>query len=124
MGVVSSLFLLGSYPMTQIYQHDEDRKHGDRSLSLVLGVNGTFLFSSIVFFLASILLVIVFYQQGARVYIWIYILALIPVNIYFLKWYTDYRKGKPVVTFRKTMLLNQISSMALSAAFIIMNLVR
>jgi len=120
LGIVSSLFLLGSYPMTQIYQHEEDQRHGDRSLSLMLGINGTFVFSALVFFIASALMIFVFVQQQKLLNVGIYLLALIPVNIYFLKWYSDFRKGKAVITYERTMRLNQISSLSLSAAFIIM----
>src|SRR5206468_3862777 len=47
LALVSSLFLCGSYPLTQVYQHKEDRKRGDETLSLKLGLRGTFLFSAI-----------------------------------------------------------------------------
>jgi len=120
-GMVSSLFLLGSYPMTQIYQHDEDRKHGDRSLSLMLGVNGTFLFTSVVFLLASIFLIVLFLMQQHFSFALVYLIALLPVNVYFVKWYLDFRKGKSVITFRRTMTLNAMSSLLLSSAFIVID---
>lgn len=31
-GLLSSALLLGSYPMTQIYQHEEDTKRGDKTI--------------------------------------------------------------------------------------------
>jgi len=124
LAMVSSLFLLGSYPITQIYQHEEDRKHGDRSLSLFLGVNGTFLFSGVAFFIASILMIGFFLEALYFNFVLIYIIAMIPVNIYFFKWYSDYRKGKPVITFDRTMKLNAMSSLLLSLAFIIMLLLK
>ena len=34
-----------AYPMTQIFQHEED-KRGDETLSLKLGIKGTFLVES------------------------------------------------------------------------------
>ncbi|HYV93387.1 MAG TPA: UbiA family prenyltransferase [Chitinophagales bacterium] len=120
LAVVSSLFLLGSYPITQIYQHDEDSKHGDRSLSLFLGVNGTFLFSSLAFLLASVLLIYVFLEALYFNFVIIYLIAMLPVNIYFFNWYNDYRKGKPVITFERMMKLNVMSSLLLSSAFIVM----
>lgn len=120
MAVVSSLFLLGSYPITQIYQHEEDRKNGVHSLSMLLGINGTFIFSSIAFLIASILLIYIFVSAGFIKFAMIYISAMIPVNIYFLKWYSDYKKGYPVITFERTMRLNALSSLLLSAAFISM----
>src|SRR5688572_14873419 len=43
-GLLSSLLLLGTYPMTQIYQHEEDAKRGDRTFSMMLGIRGTFYF--------------------------------------------------------------------------------
>lgn len=124
LAVVSSLFLLGSYPITQIYQHDEDSKNGVRSLSLFLGVNGTFIFSSLAFLLASLMLIYLFLSALYLNYVIIYIAAMLPVNIYFLKWYRDYRKGKPVITFERTMKLNALSSLLLSAAFIAMILLK
>ncbi|NJK83733.1 MAG: ubiquinone biosynthesis protein UbiA, partial [Saprospiraceae bacterium] len=51
--ILSSLMLLGSYPMTQIYQHEEDAKRGDTTLSLKLGILGTFHFTAITFGLAT-----------------------------------------------------------------------
>ena len=38
--ILSSLLLFGSYPMTQIYQHEEDARRGDKTLSLKLGIQG------------------------------------------------------------------------------------
>ena len=50
--IMSSALLLGSYPMTQIYQHEEDRRRNDQTLSLKLGILGTFHFTAIFFTLA------------------------------------------------------------------------
>ncbi|MEO1254384.1 MAG: UbiA family prenyltransferase, partial [Bacteroidota bacterium] len=52
-GILSSALLLGSYPMTQIYQHDEDEKRGDITISLRLGILGTFHFTAVAFFFSS-----------------------------------------------------------------------
>jgi 1,4-dihydroxy-2-naphthoate octaprenyltransferase len=122
MGAVSSLFLLGSYPMTQIYQHEEDQKRGDHSLSHLLGIRGTFVFAATVFFLASALLVFLFVSEAQFQNVLIYFAALVPVNIYFFSWYRDYSKGKAVITYEKAMRLNQLSSLLLSAAFIAMKI--
>ena len=37
-----TLMLLGSYPMTQVFQHEEDAKRGDLTLSRILGIKGLF----------------------------------------------------------------------------------
>jgi 4-hydroxybenzoate polyprenyltransferase len=41
----TALLMLGLYPLSQIYQHDDDAARGDRTLSMLLGVRGTFLFA-------------------------------------------------------------------------------
>jgi 1,4-dihydroxy-2-naphthoate octaprenyltransferase len=122
-GFVSSLFLLGSYPMTQIYQHQEDTRRGDVTLSRMLGIHGTFVFTAVIFLIASAGTIILFYWERNILNIFIYFVALVPVNIYFIKWYIDYRKGKLVITYERTMMLNAMSSMLLSGAFIIMKMV-
>ncbi len=52
-GVLSSLLLWGNYPLTQVYQHREDARRGDRTLSILLGTKGTFVFSGLFFALGA-----------------------------------------------------------------------
>jgi hypothetical protein len=65
-------------------------------------------------------LCILFFLEGELVNLVIYLCAMLPVNIYFMKWYFEFRKRKPVITFERTMMLNAMSSLLLSAAFITM----
>jgi 1,4-dihydroxy-2-naphthoate octaprenyltransferase len=47
--------MVGSaYPLTQVYQHAEDRERGDLTLSLLLGTRGTFAFSALGFLFVGI----------------------------------------------------------------------
>ncbi len=106
--------------MTQIYQHAEDAGRGDYTLSRMLGINGTFVFTAGIFLVASLGIIILFYKEGSLGNILIYLVALVPVNVYFIKWYLDFRKGKLVITYERTMMLNAMSSLLLSGAFIMM----
>jgi 1,4-dihydroxy-2-naphthoate octaprenyltransferase len=54
--LASALLFGGSYPITQIYQHEEDQRRGDLTLSRHLGVRGTLLFSVLTSGLGLILL--------------------------------------------------------------------
>ncbi|MEW6096596.1 MAG: prenyltransferase [bacterium] len=47
--ILSSFFLLfaGLYPLTQIYQYEEDKRHGDRTFTVLLGEKRVLLFSII-----------------------------------------------------------------------------
>lgn len=42
--VLSFLLIGAGYPLTQIYQHREDRQRGDQTISLILGIRGTYFF--------------------------------------------------------------------------------
>ncbi len=117
--VLSSALLWGSYPMTQVYQHEEDRKRGDTTLSLILGIKGTFYFTAAVFTLANagfLYYYITLYDAAHAV---VFQLFLAPVLIYFLRWFRKVRGKESQASFRHTMNLNLISSLCLNALFIL-----
>lgn len=43
-GMICSCLIGASYPLTQIYQHEEDNRRGDITLSILLGIKGSFIF--------------------------------------------------------------------------------
>ena len=116
----SSLFLLGSYPLTQVYQHQEDSERGDKTISLMLGIKGTFLFSSIAFLLGSLVLVFLFLEQGRTNEIYLFMGFGLPILAYFSYWYKLVLKDLKQANFKHSMRMNMISSICLSAAFITM----
>ena len=65
-GLLTSLMLWGNYPLTQVYQHGEDARRGDRTLSLLLGIKGTFAFSTLFFVLRLLLLSGILWIKGNR----------------------------------------------------------
>ncbi len=115
--VLASLMLWGSYPMTQIYQHEEDSRRGDYTLSYKLGVRGTFYFTTIFFGIAAAGFVW-YYQQF---YTWQYAVAflifLLPVLFYFGQWYRRTYKNEEEANFRSTMRLNMLSGWCLNLFF-------
>ncbi|MEO9872860.1 UbiA family prenyltransferase [Ekhidna sp.] len=117
-GILSSILLLGSYPMTQVYQHEEDSKRGDITISLKLGVLGTFHFTSIAFFLASLGFVgyfIVYHSLSDAI---VFLSSMTPILAYFGVWYLKVRKDRSKADFTSTMRLNFLSSIMLNAFFI------
>ncbi|QCK13664.1 UbiA family prenyltransferase [Mangrovivirga cuniculi] len=117
--VIASLMLYGSYPITQIYQHKEDSKRGDNTISLTLGIKGTFIFSSILLTLAGLGLVIfLFSRDNAGYAIWV-LVCTIPVQLNLAVWFWSYKKrGEKVVNFKNTMKQNTVASLLLNACFI------
>jgi len=90
-GVRSSLLLFGSYPMTQVYQHDEDRSRGDITISLKLGIQGTFHFTGALFSVATAGFLWYFLTYESMGLVITYLTCSGPVLAYFLWWYLQMR---------------------------------
>lgn len=118
-GLLTSLMLWGSYPLTQIYQHEEDAKRGDNTLSLKLGVKGTFSFSAIWFLVAGIGFAWYFSSRAQIDAFYAFLLAMLPVILYFSIWFVFVRKDeKRFANYSWAMWMNRISGLSLNAFFI------
>ncbi|HPW62663.1 MAG TPA: UbiA family prenyltransferase [Cyclobacteriaceae bacterium] len=116
--ILSSIILLGTYPMTQIYQHDEDATRGDKTISLMLGIRGTFIFVLIVFTLAAAGYVTYFYSFYSLWFGQVFLLALSPVVAFFLIWFYRVWNDPAKANFANTMWLNFLSALCLNAFFV------
>jgi len=116
--ILSSVLLLGSYPMTQIYQHEEDAKRGDLTMSRLLGILGTFHFTAVAFSLASGGFVYYFMTYTNASDALFYLVFLTPVLVYFGWWYLKVRDNLLEANFSNTMRLNFISSLLLNVFFV------
>ena len=117
-GLLTSLMLWANYPLTQVYQHEEDAERGDKTFSRMLGIKGTFYFASVFFAFAMIGFVIYFqhYYQGR--YTIHFLIALAPVLSFFIYWFGKVLKNEAEADYTKTMWLNVISATCLNAFFI------
>jgi len=79
----ASLLVGGFYPLTQVYQHEQDKADGVRTISIILGYRGTFLFTALVYFAAMISLGIYFASNLELDRFFIFQAFMIPVLIYF-----------------------------------------
>lgn len=117
--IVSTLLLCGSYPLTQIYQHEEDKSRGDKTLSLLLGVQGTFLFAAISLMAGTGILIWLYFINGQLYNIWIFLICTSPVLYYFSKWVLKAQQDSKAVNYENTMGMNKMSSICISIAFIL-----
>lgn len=117
-GLLTTVMLWANYPMTQIYQHEEDTKHGDQTLSIMLGIRGTFLFTGLLFALVTPAFFLYFVKFFQLKYAWAFLLALLPVIIYFAYWFISVQRDLKNAAYTQTMWLNVISATCLSAFFI------
>ena len=117
-GLLTSLMLWANYPLTQVYQHEEDTRRGDITLSAKLGIAGTFYFAASIFTVAIVGFLLHLKFVFGESYAWIFMLALLPVLCYFFYWFFLIIKEKKYADFDHTMRLNYISALCLIAYFI------
>lgn len=110
-GVIAvTLVTVGFYPITQIYQIEEDRSRGDWTLAVWIGPRKTFIFSLILQALAVVLLVAVINPRMGM-------LAAISVAIFYggllaytFFWGRNFHNEDVLSNFRKVMAINGITS--------------
>jgi 4-hydroxybenzoate polyprenyltransferase len=115
--ILSSLFLGSAYPLTQIYQHEADKNDGVISLSYKLGYKGTFIFSSIMFAMASILLFYYLTMNNLHVEIFLFVLFIFPVVLTLTAWFNKVRRNTENANFENTMRMNIINSCCMNLYF-------
>jgi 1,4-dihydroxy-2-naphthoate octaprenyltransferase len=116
---LSSLMLLGSYPMTQVYQHEEDSKRGDRTMSLLLGIKGTFIYTMNVFGVSTAGFTYFYYTYFDVKSAMLFVVSLMPVLIFFFIWFLKVLKNEANVDFKNTMRLNMLSAICLNFFYLI-----
>lgn len=116
--LLTSVMLWANYPLTQVYQHEEDLKRGDVTLSARLGIAGTFYFAASVFTLAIGGLLLYFRFAFATKYALVFLISLLPLLIYFFYWFFLIMKSNRNADYTHTMRLNFISAICLNGFFI------
>jgi 4-hydroxybenzoate polyprenyltransferase len=115
---LTSVMLWGNYPMTQVYQHEEDAKHGDKTISMMLGIRGTFIFVQVLFAIATGCFLLYFWHYHTIDMGFAFLVAMAPVVIYFMSWFYRVWNDATKADFSSTMRLNFISSVCLNVFFI------
>jgi len=117
---VASLFMGSIYPLTQIYQHEADKKDGVISISYKLGYIGTFIFSSILFSLATVALFYYFNINNRLVYFVLFLFIMLPVIFKLSVWFNKVRVDTRHANFENTMTMNLLTSACMNSYFLIL----
>jgi 1,4-dihydroxy-2-naphthoate octaprenyltransferase len=117
---VASFFIGSIYPLTQIYQHEADKKDGVISISYKLGYTGTFVFSAILFSLATIFLFYYFNFKHQQIALVLFLLIMLPVIVKLLIWFSKVRKDTVNANFENTMTMNFLTSACMNLYFILL----
>ncbi len=115
--IISSLLIGASYPLTQIFQHDEDRRDGVITISYLLGKKNTFVFSIFLFSISVILMYIHFYKNDLMSDFYLFLLITTPIVIFFLFWMLRVWRNEKYADFIHSLRMNFISTFCLTFYF-------
>ncbi|HUQ67821.1 MAG TPA: UbiA family prenyltransferase [Flavitalea sp.] len=118
--LISSLLFGGFYPLTQIYQHEQDFKDGVQTISYKFGINGTFIFSGIMYALAELALFIYFDNRQQLEHFALLQLFFIPVLVYFIYWWKKVISNNANANFHYSFRMNIVAACSTNAAFILL----
>jgi 1,4-dihydroxy-2-naphthoate polyprenyltransferase len=118
--LASSLLIGGFYPLTQIYQHEADRKDGVQSISSKLGYKGTFIFTAVVYAMAVMALSYHFLARLEWNKLMMVLACMTPILGYFFFWANKVWKNQKAANFTYTMRMTIIGSCCTNLAFIIL----
>lgn len=113
----ASLMIGGTYPITQVYQHQQDQEDGVETLSMRLGILPTFQFCILLnaFFLLLLVLPEVLKANWLKASI-IFGFTM-PLAITLLIWYSATRKNIEQANFKNVMRFNLLSSITMILLF-------
>lgn len=114
-GIAASLQIAAMYPLTQMYQHESDEKDGVKTLSMLLGYQGTFVFSGLSFSLALVAYIFYFQDLGLMVYL---LLFQAPIIVYYLYWFILVRKNQSNANFKHMSRFTLLSASCLNLFYL------
>jgi 1,4-dihydroxy-2-naphthoate polyprenyltransferase len=121
--IAASLLIGGFYPLTQIYQHRQDKADGVTTLSILLGYKGTFIFTGLIYIFAVAALAYQLIFNNQLNSFLIIQLFFLPVLAYFFWWYRQVSTEHNAASFVNTMRMNMLASVCTNAAFITLFLI-
>lgn len=116
--LTASLLIGGFYPLTQIYQHKQDKADGVISISSMLGYTGTFIFTAIIYLFAMSSLGIYLIASLEQTNFFIIQIFFLPILVYFFWWFKKVSRNTEAANFKNTMQMNMLASFCSNFAFI------
>jgi 1,4-dihydroxy-2-naphthoate octaprenyltransferase len=117
---ICALLIGGFYPLTQIYQHQQDLDDGVVTISFKLGYSGTFVFCAIIYLFALALMALFFINKDQWNNLILVGIFFVPVIVYFIRWFLSVRQDSANANFKNTMIMNWLAATCTNTAFIIL----
>jgi 1,4-dihydroxy-2-naphthoate polyprenyltransferase len=120
-GLLASSFLIGgAYPLTQVYQHAADRLDGVKTISMLVGIRGTFLLSGLLFNIAFFLLGVHFALQLELIRFLVLLCCFLPVLVYFMRWAKQVWQDQDAASFDNLMRMNTLAAICSNTGFLLL----
>lgn len=113
--------LMGSYPITQIYQHEADKANGDLTLSRLLGIRGTLLWSGLCLTIGIALMTAAFVSQLDWRYGLLFLVGTQPAALFFIWWTVAVWRNEDAANYANTMRMNALSGIGLTVSLLAIN---
>jgi 1,4-dihydroxy-2-naphthoate octaprenyltransferase len=104
--VVTTLFLAGIYPLSQVYQHEEDARRGDLTYSRLVGLRGTFVSSALFLGLAAAGFAAFFWYFDSWFSMVVFLACVAPALLVFLLWLRAVRRDPSKASYTWMMRFN------------------
>lgn len=111
--LLAALLIGACYPFTQIYQHAEDSARGDYTISWILGIRGTFIFSGVLFVTATALALYYFHNYAHGFEQIIFLISMLPVVIYYFWWLINTWNNPSRADYKNTMRMTALASVCM-----------
>ncbi len=118
--IASTLLIGGYYPLTQVYQHEEDLKDGVETISYKLGKRGTFVFCGIVFAMATAAMFFTFEERKQLKFFFIFAICMLPMIFFFLTWMMKVWRDGSKADFKNSLWMNLLASVCTTICFLIL----
>lgn len=117
--VISYLVIAAGYPLSQVYQHAQDKEDGVTTVSMVLGVKGTFIFSGVMFAMLGALFGIYFIGIQKDIFSGIVgLVLLIPSGAFFVSWMLKCFRETSHADYDHTMKMNKLGAISINVTFL------
>ena len=115
-----SFQIAGAYPLTQVYQHEQDLRDGVVTLSYKLGYIGTFVFTAAMFVFCNVFYYLYFTTRELGMIFYIVQVFFIPIVVWFGIWLSLVWKDRRQASFRNTMRMNWVAAICMNSCFIVL----
>lgn len=115
--IISSMLIGALYPLSQIYQHEVDKKDGVITISYLVGKRGTFMLSMSLFLAATFLFYLLYNDKQLNAF-YFYLLIMLPVVLFFLYWMSRVWRNESEANYGNSLKMNILATLSTTVFFL------